>query len=159
MEQYILYLVIKSLILSIDNSYTITFNDRNENGADTVAVYIRGGEVSMYRELSTGDYFNIGARVQILIQSDDTKSSLIKMLGLATKLKKGLVRTNNKEFQNIDGLTDLMSAPFDCQASNLILGISDVKLLGEVNFSGKNTQGKPKYDINFNFDYYIRTEE
>lgn len=149
MEQYILFVVLKDIIKDLsDNKYAMTFNDMDFNKPNSIGVYIKGGEVSQYRELSTGNYYNYINRVQLVLQGDRTNESLVSLLKLATRIRSYMVLLSNAsldvpENKNIEE-----------QGQKIQFGL--VKLLGEVNFNNKTSQGLPVYSINFKFQYTIR---
>lgn len=159
MEQYILYLVLKDIIRGLDSSYKISFNDMDENGVDCIGIYIKGAEPSLYRELGTGNYYNYTSRVQILLQCDNTKDSLMKLLSFITRIRSTLILTSNLLYNIPPGIIDENTAQnFNTNTTKkdeAKLGLSSVSLLGETDFNGKSGQGKARYSLNFRINYFI----
>lgn len=150
MEQFALYLILKNIIkdIDIDNKYTISFNDMDFNKPYSLGIYVKGGEVSQYRQLGTGQYLNYVNRVQLIIQGDRSNEGLADTLRIASKIRNTFVILNNK---NIDVPENSF---FEGQTLQIQLGL--VKLLGEVNFNNKTAQGLPVYSINFKFNYFLK---
>lgn len=163
MEQYALYLVMKQKLNEIDDTLKCSFNDMDSNAANVVGIYIRGGSTPKDRELATGEYFNYTARVQFLLQGDNSKNSLMKIMSTASSLRKALIRCSNlgfsvnEQLKWVDG--NVVYDPEDKLGGNDIsVLLTKVSLLGEVDFKGKTTQGLPKYSINFMVEYYCKEE-
>ena len=163
MEQYALYLLMKDQVNSLDENFTCSFNDMDFNKPNVVGIYVRGGNTPRYREISTGKYFNYTARVQFIIQGDNSKESLMTTMGLASSLRNALVSSSNLEFSVRDQVKwvegGIVYDPEDkLGGSDISVVLVRVSLMGEVNFKGKTTQGLPKYSINFYVEYYCKEE-
>ena len=150
MEQYALYVLLKNIIKDINNKYTVSFNDMDFNKENSVGIYIRGGEVSQYRDISTGRYYNYVSRVQFLLQGGKTVNSLYDVLSLASELRDRLIILNNTNHSIV--------ADNKIIKDNLTIDLGLVKLLGDVNFTEKTSQGLPKYSINFKINYIIKED-
>lgn len=148
MEQYVLYVLIKNIIKDLtDNKYSVSFNDMDFNKPESIGIYIKGGEVPKYRNLSTGNYFNFIHRVQIVLQGNNTNEGLFGVLDAATKIRNYMVVQNN----TLHTVNDPKLGEDDID-----IQIGLVKLLGETNFNNKTSQGLPVYSINFKIQYYVR---
>lgn len=161
MEQYALYLVLKDQVKNLDSTYKCSFNDMDSNATGVVGIYVKSGGTPRRREISTGEYYNYSARVQFIIQGDNTKESLMSTMNLASSLRKALIRDSNLEFivneqlKWVDG--NIVYDPTNKLGGNDIsVLLIKVSLLGEVDFKGKTTQGLPKYSINFRVEYYCK---
>lgn len=139
MEQYVLYLYLKNLILSLSDKFSITFNDMPLDKDMSVGIIIRGGEPSPYRDLASGQYAETISRVQFLLQGDLSSNSLFEILKLSSKLKDTLNSTFNKK-QDVDGST---------------LVIMSCSMLGDVTSTGKTKQGRPVYSLNYKIKYNV----
>lgn len=160
MEQYALYLVMKSKVSEIDNSIKCSFNDMNSNKADVCGIYIKGGETPKYRELASGKYYNYSARVQFLLQGGNNKDSLMDIMSIASCLRNtlicdsNLVEDVNEQVKWVDGKC-VYDPANTLGGSDIQVTLCKVSLLGEVDFKGKTGQGLPKYSINFRIEYYL----
>lgn len=148
MEQYALYILLKNIIKEINSNYSISFNDMDFNKENSIGIYIKGGEVSNYRDLSDGRYYNYIARVQFMLQGGKTLDSLERVLYTGSNLRDRLITMSNTS-HNILADNKIIH-------DNLKLSLGLVKLLGDVNFDSKTSQGLPKYSINFKINYYIK---
>lgn len=148
MEQYALYLAIKKIIKELNNNYNISFNDMDFNKENSIGVYIKGGEVSNYRNISTGDYYNYIARVQLLLQGGKTVDSLYNLLNLASNIRNEIIHRSNS---NMIILSDNKILKSDIE-----INFGLIKLLGDVSFDSKTSQGLPKYSINIKINYFIK---
>lgn len=150
MEQFYIYLVIKQIIQSIDDRYTITFNDMDFNKPLSVGVYIKQAEPSDYRDIRTGNYWNIKSRVQILFQGPNTgNQSLFSLMALASKIKQKISTSCNTRFEVENPVIDFIST------EKVQVMFSLTELLGDVDFKGKTAQGIPRYSLNFKIYYQI----
>lgn len=159
MEQFALYLFLKSIVNSIDDSIKCTFNDMDFNKPNSCGIYIKGSEQSSYRDIATGHYFNYGARVQFLLQGANSEDSLFNILNVASKIRDTLVLSCNKLY-DIDTKVHMMQdgtiiIDNESTEDNISVRIILIHLLGEVDFKGKTTQGLPKYSINFKILYNV----
>lgn len=148
MEQFALFLVLKALLISIDTSYSYHFNDMDANRPFECGVYIKGGEPSAYRSVSNQHYYNNIARVQILLQGDNSKDGLLSLLDLVSKIKEALILTSNSYY-------NIPADNYETFKNKKLMIISS-KLMGDVNFEGRNDQELPRYSINLKFTYNIK---
>lgn len=209
-EQFALFLGFKSIIQELGLSFgSITFNDMNSNKSNVAGVFIRGDAPSEYRDVATGEYYNLAARVQFLMNGSIEKSGLMKLLSDASKLRHKLVKLGSS-WRQIDGDLAFENGALiykensfgddtlgdgevgasvgnegvgevgedaveggigvsgnaesgnlenleipNANASNVWLFISSVRLIGEVHFEGKNSQGLPRYSLNVKVYYSV----
>lgn len=160
MEQYILYLQLKEIIKELDSKYKCTFNDMDLRKDNAIGIYIKGGDVSKYRSLSTGEYYNSINRVQFLIQGGLNNKDLMNALSMGNKIKITLSKTNNRSYTvasklniNEDMTVEEKKENEEDQLINLI--ISKVSLLSDLTSLGKTVEGRPLYSINFRIEYNI----
>lgn len=160
MEQYALYLVMKDQVKTIDSNYKCSFNDMDSNAPKVIGIYVKSGGTPRKREISTGKYFNYTARVQFLIQGDNSKDSLMTTMQLASSLRNtlicdsNLVKDINEQVKWVDGKC-VYDPTNKLGGSDIQVTLCKVSLLGEVDFKGKTGQGLPKYSINFRIEYYL----
>lgn len=170
MEQYILYLYMKQLVKSLDNDFSTSFNDMNFNKPYSVGIYIKGAEVSTYRDISDGSIYNFIHRVQFIIQGSNESDSLFKILELSSKLRSALIHTYNLIY-NITTTEKLQKqetseseeenqeeTETERQTDYEII-ITKVGLLGEVDFKGKTSQNIPRYSLNIKTEYSVKRKE
>lgn len=165
MEQYALYLVMKQKLNSITSSFKCSFNDMDSNGDNVAGIYIKSGGTPRRRELSSGMYYNYSARVQFILQGSDNKESLMNVLSTASRLRNTLIRdsnlqvvVNDEQIKWVDGRI-VYDQDNSLEGTGIEVTLCKVSLLGEVDFIGKNMQGKPKYSINFRIEYFIKDKE
>lgn len=160
MEQYVLYLLFKEILKDdlLDLGFSISFNDIDIKKNKTVGCYVRGGQVSRYRELSSGSYINVNNRVSFRTNCGLTKDELMDGLSLLNNIKYKVIKLNNKiltlsslpvrivdgEFVECEGLTG------SCK-----IVISNISLLSDILFLGKTEQGISRYTLNINVVYKI----
>ena len=160
MEQYALYLVMKSKLSEIDNTIKASFNDMDSNKGNVCGIYVKSGGTPRNREIATGKYFNYTARVQFLLQGDNSKESLMNMMNIASCLRNtlicdsNLVKDVNEQVKWVDGKC-VYDPTNKLGGSDIQVTLCKVSLLGEVDFKGKTGQGLPKYSINFRIEYYL----
>lgn len=164
MEQYVLYLILKNIIKDFDSNFKCTFNDMDFNKPYSCGIYVKGSDISKYRDIAKGNYYNYIARVQFILQGDTTGESLQSVLRLASKIRNSVPTYINNIYNlqqsiNMDINNNIIinnDYTIDNEdTSNISLMLLMVRLLGEVNFIGKTTQGLPRYTINFNISYNI----
>lgn len=161
MEQYALYLALKSIIVGLGGNYKYSFNDMDLNGKNVAGIFIKGAEPSEYRAVASGKYYNYSSRVQILIQGDNNNSSLMDMLGHISKVRETLIVASNGIYNTtpqikwIDGEIQYNSDG-TLQGDDVYVRLNKVDLLGEVDFKGKTGQGLPKYSLNLKVYYSIQ---
>lgn len=164
MEQYALYLYLKSIINNLGYKFKITFNDYDINGSNIVGILFKSGPSPKYRELNTGKYYGNTSRVQILVQSGTSKDSILKSLDLVSKLREILTTSiiNNKytiTSSEVGQNSDQFSSQFNLDENNESddLGyvlVTDVHLIGDVDFKGKTSQARSIYSLNLLINYY-----
>jgi len=159
LEQYVLYLVLKDIVNSINDTFKTSFNDMDSNKDNVVGIYIKGSEPSKYRSLADGRYLNIVNRVQFLIQGGLDKNSLMNSLKLASKIRKSLITTCNATIEAPSQIAirdDEIIVDNDNTESSVEVIITKFDILGDVTSLGKSEQGKPRYSINFRVNYTVR---
>lgn len=160
MEQYILYLYLKSVLKSINDVFKCSFNDMDMNKGNVCGIYIKGGEPSEYRDLASGNYINNTARIQFLLQGSDSTQSLFDVLDAVSKLKKALVISSNTVYNlsesDIENLNSKLSST---KYEGVKLFINLTRLLGEVDFKGKTSQSLPRYSLNLHTYYSVNVVE
>lgn len=127
----------------------------DSNGKDVVGVFIKGSTPSRYRALSNGVYINKTARVQVLGQAKDTYDSLIEMLCFFTRLE-DMVSELGGVIYNTQSLQDIeLLSKFDefKNINNIIVLRTDT--ITSSSYIGKNEQGLPMFDINFEIEYGV----
>ena len=160
MEQYVLYLLFKDILKDDleDLGFSISFNDIDIKKNKTVGCYVRGGQVSRYRDLGSGAYINVNNRVSFRANCGLTKDELMDGLSLLNNIKYKVIKLNNKiltldqlpvrieddEFVKCEGLTG------SCR-----IVISNVSLLSDILYLGKTEQGISRYTLNINVVYKI----
>ena len=162
MEQYALYLVMKKKVLELSNKFTCSFNDMDFNKPNVIGIYIKSGGTPSERALSDGGYYNYRARVQFIIQGDNSKQSLMDVLDIASSLRNTLSLCSNSsellERANCELTWYNDKIVYDpthqIEGYNILVTLCEVSLLGEVDFKGKSGQGLPKYSINFIMEYF-----
>lgn len=164
MEQYALYLVLKDIINELGIEQSITFNDMDDNGHNCIGIYVKGDIPTSYRNISTGNYYNYSARVQVLMNGDLSNDGLMGLLSNASLIRDKLVTMNNTVHECSDKVTILDGSLVynrldDVNGIGVVVRLSTVSLLGEVRFEGKNSQGLPRYSINFKIYYSIGGKE
>lgn len=160
MEQYIVFLWIKSLLKSLNSGIAVSYNDMDFNASNVCGVYIKGADVTRYRELATSKYMNLTCRAEIVIQGGLTSDSLFNCLDLLDKFRSTAVLACNTliyvpEVIYVNGGLSLASGAEE-DGSAVYLFISKASLLSDINFLGKNTQGKPMYSLNLKIDFKIK---
>lgn len=159
MEQFVLYLVIKQIINSINSKFKVSFNDMSITSEYVIGVYIKGSPTSSYRSLSTGRLYNYGARIQVVGQGGRDKAGLMELLDLMSKLRDIVIRAPNTTYSDIDGVSmvdgDIVLGN---EGSSLNLTLAQTRLLGEVNFDGVSEQDLPKYSLNLQTFYFIKED-
>ena len=161
LEQYALYLVLKDIINKLGYGFEISFNDYDINGDNIVGITCKDGNTPKYRELSTGKYYGCTNRVQFIIQSGITKSSLINTLNLISNIKEILTSNiiNNKyivsSLRYIDG--KIIENTNDKSGEDVYVWVTKIHLIGGGNdFKGKTSQTRSIYAINTMFEYYVQ---
>lgn len=159
MDDFILYLLFKQIILSLDSEYTVRFRDVQVNKNNCVGVFIKGGEVdNSTRNLNNATYNRRSARVQVVIQGGDDEGTMFKALALKDKLRDTITRAYNDKY--------IVQAPlredngvliYDSDVTNRDVEIKliRVNLLGEPDFKGYTSQGISRDIINFRVEYVI----
>lgn len=159
MEQYLLYLVIKEIINNIDSSYKCSFNDFNLSGDNIAAIRVKGAEPVEYRAVGTGEYYGYNCRLQILLQGGLTHSSLLSLLSLASNIRNTLITTYNTKYTNIPVSGNIakitVTGGNKLDIADVGLVLNKVGLLGETDFKGKDSQGRPQYSLNFKINYAL----
>lgn len=165
MEQYALYLVMKQQLLNIDSSFKCSFNDMDSNRPNSVGIYVKSGGTPRRREISTGSYYNYMARVQFDILGDNSKTSLMNVLSLASRLRNTLQNSSNKVFYVQDEQIKWVNGAIVYDPDGSLVGsdieviLCKVALLGEVDSKGKTGQGLPRYSLNIRAEYYVKDKE
>lgn len=160
MEQYALYLVLKEIISKLGYDFKISFNDYDINGDNIIGILFKSGSNPKYRELSTGKYYDYTNRVQLVIQSSYSKSSLIDTLNLIKNIRDVLTSSvlNNIYLVNTlrcrdNKITDSIT---DNSGDEVYVGITKTHLIGDTDFKGKTSQTRSIYSLNIMFDYFIK---
>lgn len=165
MEQYALYLVMKKEVLKLSNDFKCSFNDMDFNKPNVVGIYVRGGNTPNSRELGTGKYYNYTARVQFIIQGDNSKQSLMSVLDIASRLRTALETSSNRVIVLSNEEVKWVNGKIVYDPKNELVGndievvLCSVGLMGEVSFHGKNQMGLPKYSLNIYVNYYCKVKE
>ena len=162
MEQYALYIALKSIVQAIDSSFAYSFNDMDSNKGNVASITIKGGEASNYRTLAKGQYFNHNSRPQFLMQADLNEDSLQNMLSVNSKIIKTLMLASNTfiDVSSKLGITtagDIVKVTTANQTSlrGLTVVILQVDISGDPVYVGKSEQGRPRYSINMRIKYGI----
>lgn len=170
MKQYVLYLILKEICKTLNSNFKYSFNDMDSNAADVVGIYIKGGETSNIRTLAKGEYFNSINRVQFFMQGDISKDSLMSLLQFGSDIKNSLITMSNSFTQAPKGLKSdgsygigldvngniVLEDKFNTtELTPLVLKISKVDMVGDLNSLGKSEQGRPRYSINFKITYEV----
>lgn len=162
MEQYALYLALKQMLKDLNGEFKYSFNDMDINGENIVGVFVRGGESPRRRELKTGKYYNLSARVQFLVQGKNDKVSLMNVTKLSSDIRNTLSTTFNRyirvlsQVRMVNGeLVYTESGEEIAEEEQAQVLVISTSLLGEVDFKGKTAQGKPMYSLNFKILYTV----
>jgi hypothetical protein len=160
MEQYVLYLLFKDILKDdlLDLGFSISFNDIDIKKNKAVGCYVRGGQVSRYRELSSGSYINVNNRVSFRANCGLTKDELMDGLSLLNNIKYKVIKLNNK-ILTLDSLpVRIVNGEFvECEGltGSCKIVISNISLLSDILFLGKTEQGISRYTLNINVVYKI----
>lgn len=163
MEQYCLFCVIRDLILSIDPSFSISFSDMDFTQPLAVGVYIRGGIPVRRRDLASGRYAGVSARVQLTINAGESTESLMTTLSLLSEIRTQLSEACNHSFDvadvcyNSQGrlcLTDTLAKRGEAGAPVKLL-VTLTRMTGDVGFKGVSELDMPVYSCNFQIQYSL----
>lgn len=161
-ELYVLFKALKLLVEDIN--YRTTFNDIDMLMPKSLGVYIKSGEVTDYRDVTSSEYINRCARVQMVVQSDKDLKSLISSFNVLSKIRDQFLKLNNEsllldesyKFYMLENEVYMLDDEDDnISPQSLDVIIIKTDLLGDINSIGKNEQGMSIYDINFKMWYTI----
>ena len=145
-EHQMLYMYVKENIIGtvID---VCTFNDMDVKATNNIGVYIKGSQVSNYRDLSSGKYLSRMADIVLNYNCYNTKEGIFDGISKLEAIRDKLETVNNKRVYFSNGQLS------DKDNYDSFLSISQIDLMSDILYLGKNSFNIPGYSIRFKITY------
>lgn len=160
-EHYVLYKLFKHLVPS--EGFNIMYNDMKLLEPNEGGFYIKGNQVSEYRDLETGLRKEKIANVTINVSGEDTRSSNLKLSSWLDTIVYILSQEHNMIYYVVDGIN--ADGEDDCtiydteQENSYYISIRQVDNLSDPIPLGKDKMNIPRYSLNLKIYYNVGGRE
>jgi hypothetical protein len=161
MHQFGLYLWLKAVLQELNPALTITFNDMDSNGNNSVGIYVKG-DAPEVRTLGNMSYTNSVARVQLLQVCALNNTSLMQAQSVLSEFQDQVCSTASEAFEldtskiGVGPTGKVVYADGSSTLSPAYLTIIEADAISDLLFIGKTEQGKPQISLNLRIIYSVQ---